>query len=121
MSLSTGKNEMAPTEPSAHAGPSTELHRGQAGFDAFADRQLAFGHGPELNRCAAHNAQHPPFGLRPQSRPIDANPMNGGDLAIVDRAERGDQAGDKFGLSGILVSPRYAAVKPDDLAGHIVG
>jgi hypothetical protein len=64
--------------------------------------------------------KHTPIRLWPALRLIEANAMDGGDLAIVNRAESCEHHRDMFGSAGVIVSPRAAWVDAQHIASEVI-
>src|SRR5262249_36858073 len=97
-----------------------DLTRRHARLDALAnDERGGSGDGIELHGRAMDKTEHAAIRLRPALRLIETDAVNGGDLAIINRAEGGKQRGNALGAASILVPPRATRVEAQHGTGEV--
>src|SRR5262249_43248728 len=74
----------------------------------------------ELDSGTLHCAQHAALGLRPALRLVEADAVDAGDGAVVDRAEGRDQRRDEDGRACVFVAPRACRLIAQHVAGNVV-
>src|SRR5690606_21746389 len=95
--------------------PDAQLAGCCAGLDALTDGKLV-GHRIELHGRAMNHPEHTAADLAAVW--VEANPVNSGDLVVIDRSEGREHRRDEHGAAGVLVPPRTARMKPQDLPGE---